>query len=331
MAPTTYRATSSYVVTDRMLMPSSYTSSTDCVCPTTVASAAPVTLSPGAASRPRTVQSQPDDLSPVDSDVPPAAADNSGAGQGTGRGNAGARQTPAGTLPPDLPYGENQESTPPTPPRPSVPAGGGRTTPGTAPRNTPASPNTAAPANSQGGGQTVVPRGGANPNATSVDPNAGRASAASPNASTAAPNTTGGASTPTQVPAPTVPGGPDANGLPDVGPPPEIRREVQRPIYSNTPTARPRYPNILIGTVLTSTGREPEEGVRVSVRNASGRSKATTTNAFGHFAVRLTDGEWSVDVTMPSGDVYEVSQVRVANGVVTDLVGRRVPSLEITR
>ena len=95
---------------------------------------------------------------------------------------------------------------------------------------------------------------------------------------------------------------------------------------------RPEFRNVLIGTVLTSASREPEEGVRISVRNANGgRPRATTTNAFGRFAVRLTDGDWAVDVTMPSGNVYEVSQIRVSDGVITDSLGRRVPSLEITR
>ncbi len=68
------------------------------------------------------------------------------------------------------------------------------------------------------------------------------------------------------------------------------------------------------------------------MRNANGgRAKATTTNAFGRFAVRLTDGDWAVDVTMPSGKVYEVSRIRVSDGVITDSLGHRVPSLEITR
>ncbi len=117
----------------------------------------------------------------------------------------------------------------------------------------------------------------------------------------------------------------------DEPPPITGRHEVQRPAYYNTqPVVRTRYPHVLIGTVL-SVEREPEEGVRISVRNASGASKATSTDAFGRFAVRLGDGDWSVDVTMPSGTVYEVSRLRVTDGVVTDRLGRRVPSLEITR
>jgi hypothetical protein len=104
-----------------------------------------------------------------------------------------------------------------------------------------------------------------------------------------------------------------------------------RPNYAMRP-ARPRFPNILIGTVLSSSDGQPEEGVQISVRNAAmGVGKTATTNAFGRFAVRLADGDWTVDVTMPSGRIYEVSQLRVADGVITDSQGRRVPSLEITR
>jgi len=45
----------------------------------------------------------------------------------------------------------------------------------------------------------------------------------------------------------------------------------------------------------------------------------------------LPDGDWAVDVATRSGRVYEVSQIRVSNGVISDNQGRRVPSLEITR
>ena len=59
--------------------------------------------------------------------------------------------------------------------------------------------------------------------------------------------------------------------------------------------------------------------------------KVALTDAFGRFAVRLDDGDWTVNVTMPSGRVYSVSQIRVSNGQITDPQGNRVPSLEITR
>ncbi len=74
-------------------------------------------------------------------------------------------------------------------------------------------------------------------------------------------------------------------------------------------------------------GRSPDQREEAQWRSREG----TTTNAFGRFAVRLTDGDWAVDVTMPSGNVYEVSQIRVSDGVITDSLGRQVPFLEITR
>ncbi len=55
------------------------------------------------------------------------------------------------------------------------------------------------------------------------------------------------------------------------------------------------------------------------------------TDAFGRFSVRLSEGDWTVNVTMPSGRVYAVSDIRLSNGQITDSLGRRVPSLEITR
>ena len=178
----------------------------------------------------------------------------------------------------------------------------------------------------------MTPRVNTSPNLGAGGGRAGTAGAAAPRTGTATPGAAGGTQN-NPVPPPTAPGGLDANGLQNMDEPPPItgRHEVQRPAYSSTqPVVRTRYPNILIGTVL-SIDREPEEGVRVSVRNATGASKATSTDAFGRFAVRLGDGDWSVDVTMPSGTVYEVSRLRVTDGVVTDRLGRRVPSLEITR
>ena len=47
--------------------------------------------------------------------------------------------------------------------------------------------------------------------------------------------------------------------------------------------------------------------------------------------VRLKDGDWTVNVTMPSGRVYPVSRIRVSNGQIMDPQGNRIPSLEITR
>ncbi len=134
---------------------------------------------------------------------------------------------------------------------------------------------------------------------------------------------------------PPVPGG-DANDLsapllPDTTQQGETRRQVQRPAFSTR--TRPEFRNVLFGVVQSSSDGQPEEGVRVSVTNANdpNRGKSTVTNAFGRFSMRLYDGDWNVNVTMPSGRVYSVSQLRVNEGQITDSLGRRVPSLEITR
>lgn len=323
--------TSSYVVTDPLVVPSSYVipsayvSPTECVCPSVVASAAPVARGSASTrtaprSRSRSVQSQPEDLSAIDSSVPPAA--DEGAEPARGRGESGAKEIVPGTLPPDLPDTIPQDNTP-TPPRPAAPSRSSAA-PRTETRNTQPQTN----ANPAVGGASA-PRVNTSPNLGAGAPTAGNTGATTPKVGTATPGA-GAGNQNNPLPPPTAPGGVDANGLQDIGEPPPIRREVQRPAYYDRQPTRTRYPNILIGTVLT-LDREPEEGVRISVRNADGAAKTTETNAFGRFAVRLADGDWSVEVTMPSGRVYEVSRLRVTDGVVTDRLGRRVPSLEITR
>jgi hypothetical protein len=57
----------------------------------------------------------------------------------------------------------------------------------------------------------------------------------------------------------------------------------------------------------------------------------TLSDAFGRFAVKVPDGDWTVKVTMPSGRVYPVSEITVSRGAITDEVGRDIPSLTITR
>jgi hypothetical protein len=85
--------------------------------------------------------------------------------------------------------------------------------------------------------------------------------------------------------------------------------------------------------VQSGASGEPEEGVRVSLINRFDQAinRVALTDAFGRFAVRLANGDWTVNVTMPSGRVYPVSQIRVSNGQITDDQGNRLPSLEITR
>jgi Carboxypeptidase regulatory-like domain len=317
-----YRATS-YTVVDPMVVPTRYLASTDCVCPPVVAMAAPVgraparSASPGSAtprndSASRNVESEPENLTTINSDVGPAPADNRAAGA---PGETTARQTIPGALPPEV-GGGVRDTTPPVPsaPRPQPPVN--RTD-----ASTTAGQTGAPGAGTQGGQQPVrsAPGTGAGGN-TGTGTNTG--AGANPGA---------GGNTGVTPAAPVAPAGSDPITPPDLPLSGEVRRNSLRPTYASS-TVRPELRNVLVGTVLTSTAREPEEGVRITVRNAdSGRERATTTNAFGRFAVRLTDGDWKVDVTMPSGNVYEVSQIRVSNGMITDSLGRRVPFLEITR
>jgi hypothetical protein len=151
-----------------------------------------------------------------------------------------------------------------------------------------------------------------NPNPTGVNPNPAR----------------------TPVQPPVAPAGTpgELNPVPGEGTTTEPRHEVRRPAdFSRTGRAASR--NVLTGIVQSSASGEPEEGVRLTLTYPSDRrlNKATATDAYGRFAVRLADGDWTVNVTMPSGRVYAVSQLRVSNGQITDSQGRRIPSLEITR
>jgi hypothetical protein len=88
----------------------------------------------------------------------------------------------------------------------------------------------------------------------------------------------------------------------------------------------------LIGRVENAAG-DPLSDVPVTVTNRSNSQvhREGLTNAFGGFAIRLTDGEWSVNVTKSSGIVYTVRRITVTNGSVVDnQEGREIPSLIIT-
>jgi DNA-binding cell septation regulator SpoVG len=90
---------------------------------------------------------------------------------------------------------------------------------------------------------------------------------------------------------------------------------------------------VLFGRVKARDNDEPEEGVRVTIssRMNAYEDRVTLTDAFGRFAVKIPDGDWSVNVTMPSGRAYSVSQITVSNGLINDDIGRDIPSLVITR
>ena len=104
--------------------------------------------------------------------------------------------------------------------------------------------------------------------------------------------------------------------------------------FSRAPRAlRSEYRNVLFGRVKARDTNEPEEGVRVTISNRTNAyaDRVALTDAFGRFAVKVPDGDWTVNVTMPSGRAYSVSQITVSNGLISDDIGRDIPSLVITR
>jgi hypothetical protein len=109
-----------------------------------------------------------------------------------------------------------------------------------------------------------------------------------------------------------------------------IRRDSQRPVYARVRRAERR--NILFGTVETDN-REPrvEVPVVVSNRNNSLLQHSGVSDAFGAFAIRVPDGQWTVKVTMPSGNIQTVRNITVTDGKVMDnLEGREVYNLIIS-
>jgi len=138
--------------------------------------------------------------------------------------------------------------------------------------------------------------------------------------------------------APTPPAAPSGTeGLlePEIIPdgPATTRSESRKPVYNTTRALPVESRNVLFGRVRERETREPEEGVRVMLTNRTRAfdDRIALTDAFGRFAVRVPDGDWTVKVTMPSGRVYSVSEITVSNGLISDDEGRDVPSLTITR
>jgi hypothetical protein len=118
----------------------------------------------------------------------------------------------------------------------------------------------------------------------------------------------------------------------------EVQRKSQKPVYSGGAGARAAKParkgfSVLEGKVVSGESREAEEGVRVTLSNRLGTyaDRIVQTDAYGRYAVRLPDGDWTVKVTMPSGRTYAVRQLVIANGQISDDQGVDIPSLVITR
>ncbi|WP_435018900.1 carboxypeptidase regulatory-like domain-containing protein [Tundrisphaera sp. TA3] len=125
---------------------------------------------------------------------------------------------------------------------------------------------------------------------------------------------------------------PQDNSLPE-------RRDSYKSIYSspNRPDFRPpvQSRNVLRGRVMAFDTGKPEEGVTVYLTSRTGAfsDRTTQTDADGHFAVTLPDGDWAVKVRMPSGNVRSVGSddVTASAGRIMDAAGRGVSEFVITR
>ena len=111
--------------------------------------------------------------------------------------------------------------------------------------------------------------------------------------------------------------------------------EVQKPTYPPKTTiaraSKIETVNILEGKVLREGRREA--GVKITLSDARGQRSdfVTETDAYGHYAVNVPEGEWLVIVPQRSGKLFTVSTLTVGNGQIVDQQGRDIPSLVITR
>lgn len=110
----------------------------------------------------------------------------------------------------------------------------------------------------------------------------------------------------------------DLEAAPPAGDSDTVRHDSQKPAYYPRSQCVNRR-NILFGTVETES-RAAREEVLVTVvnRNNSVVHHDGITNAFGGFAIRVPDGQWTVKVTMPSGRVETVRHITVTDGNVMD-------------
>lgn len=144
----------------------------------------------------------------------------------------------------------------------------------------------------------------------------------------AQPGPTGGAATPPAGAPPIAPGA-------ALGPEATTRREAQRPKPPEFTRPVASLRNILEGRVVSRLNGQPAEGVRLFFADPLGRfeNRTAVSDALGRYAVSLADGDWTLSVTMPSGRVLAVNDIRltVSGGHITDRRGRDIPSLTITR
>ena len=135
---------------------------------------------------------------------------------------------------------------------------------------------------------------------------------------------------------PVVPAAPSGDPTEDlqpapIEPPGTTRRDSLKATYALRST-RLEMRNVLLGRVESENG-EPLGEVPVSVtsRDDSSIRRTGMSNAFGNFAIRLSDGEWTVNVRTPSGRTYAVRTITVADGKIMDnREGREVRNLIIS-
>lgn len=134
------------------------------------------------------------------------------------------------------------------------------------------------------------------------------------------------------APADEKPGEIDLKPAPLEDDPGTVRRDSRKPTFDASRPLGAAGRGILMGAVETNTGEAREE-VRVSVTSRDRLDLAHNgfTNAFGRFAIRLEDGEWTVNVTLPSGRRYAVRQISVRDGRIVDRdENRDIPNLIIS-
>jgi hypothetical protein len=207
----------------------------------------------------------------------------------------------------------------------------------------PTAPASAAPANGSSQRGNVIQSEAAEPGLRGNETPPSAASAVPGSAATPAPPPTP-APEPGNEPAPTAPGGAQPGG---VTPQPgsqgalsgfegaERIRSAQRPKATDlevmqTTAARA----VLEGKVVSAQDKEPQGGVRVFIIDRRQRytDRVATSDEKGRFKlVNLPEGDWTVEVEMPSRRRYPVSEITFASGKITDSYGRDVPGLIIMR
>lgn len=109
------------------------------------------------------------------------------------------------------------------------------------------------------------------------------------------------------------------------------KRDAMRPVISSTKPTLPK-PELLVSVKSKETGKG-EEGVRVLFREPKGSSIKfqTTTTSAGVSKLEVPEGRWEALVETPGGTLYVLGELVSAQGKVTTVSGRALPTLEISR